>query len=236
MSIQAIFLDFYGTLVHEDDDIIPLICEKIKETAAVECDISDISRYWWNVFSRMFQNSYGESFKSQRELNVISLTETIAYFKSNLTASEINQEQFNHWCKPKIYEDTIDFLNELNRDRYQVYILSNIDTSDVLAAVDYHRLQVKEIITSEDVRSYKPRPELFLEALQRCRIPADQVLHIGDSYMSDVAGANNVGIKTVWLNRMGKKQPEGPEPDFICNDLIELKDVVNGIESGRIVV
>ncbi len=29
MHLKAIFLDFYGTLVHEDDEIIPGICEKI---------------------------------------------------------------------------------------------------------------------------------------------------------------------------------------------------------------
>lgn len=33
MSIKAIFLDFYGTLVHEDDDIIPLICKEIQENS-----------------------------------------------------------------------------------------------------------------------------------------------------------------------------------------------------------
>lgn len=61
MSIKAIFLDFYGTLVHEDDDIIPLICKEIQENSMEECEVSDIGRYWWKMFSSMFKNSYGET-------------------------------------------------------------------------------------------------------------------------------------------------------------------------------
>jgi 2-haloacid dehalogenase/putative hydrolase of the HAD superfamily len=232
MSIKAIFLDFYGTLVHEDDEIIPLICQEIKETALENCEVSDIGRHWWKVFSNMFQNSYGDNFRTQRELGLLSLSETISIFRAKCDANEIIQKQFDHWCKPKIYDDTIPFLNDLHG--YQIYILSNIDIADVHNAAIYHGIQVNEIVTSEDVKSYKPRKELFLEVLGRHNLSAKEVLHIGDSYMSDVRGANNVGIKSVWLNRLNKKKPEGAEPNFICKDLREVRDIIRGFEEGRI--
>ncbi|MET3549445.1 2-haloacid dehalogenase/putative hydrolase of the HAD superfamily [Paenibacillus favisporus] len=233
MKIKAIFLDFYGTLVHEDDDIIPNICQEIKENASEGCEISDIGRYWWKEFSTMFQNSYGETFRSQRELGLLSLTNTITKYKAKCDAHSIIQSQFDHWRQPTIYEDTLPFLNEFKN--YPVLILSNIDSSDVLAATQYHGIEVNDIITSEDVKSYKPRPEMFLEALKRHNLSADEVIHIGDSFTSDVGGASNVGIRTVWLNRLNKKKPDGNEPDFICRDLWEVRDVINGLEEGNIV-
>ncbi|MFC4777294.1 HAD family hydrolase [Paenibacillus sp. GCM10023252] len=234
MSIKAIFLDFYGTLVHEDDEIIPLICKDIQESAFEDCQVRDIGAYWWGVFSNMFQNSYGDSFKTQRELGLISLSETISRFRAKCDANEIIQKQFAHWCKPKIYDDTLPFLNDLHG--YQVYILSNIDIADVHNAATYHGIQVNDIVTSEDVKSYKPRPELFLEVLSKYNLSAKEVLHIGDSYTSDVGGANNVGIKSVWLNRLNKKKPEGTEPNFICRDLRQVRDIINDFEEGRFVV
>jgi 2-haloacid dehalogenase/putative hydrolase of the HAD superfamily len=235
MSIKVIFLDFYGTLVHEDDDIIPLICEQIKAGSNVECHIKDIGKYWWQVFSRMFQNSFGESFKTQRELGIASLTETIIHFNSNCIADEIIKPQFAHWMKPRMFQDTLPFIQEFKG--VPLYILSNIDTSDVIAATTYHGIKVSEIITSEKVRSYKPRPELFLEALNRHKLKPNEVIHIGDSITSDVGGAGNLGIKTIWLNRLNKQKPEGIEPDHTCRDLKEAKKILlDEIDKGSIVV
>ncbi|RCW50361.1 HAD family hydrolase [Paenibacillus prosopidis] len=202
MEFNAIFLDFYGTLVHEDDDIIPIICEKVKSTAAQECALKDIGAFWWNEFSIMFKNSCGESFRTQRTLGIESLANTIRKFESNCDAEEIIQLQLEHWTKPKLYSDTKPFLQAF--EGIPVYILSNIDSSYIQAAIKYHDIHVNDILTSEDVRSYKPRPELFLEALKRYRLNTDEVIHIGDSLISDVGGAQNVGIQAIWLNRLNK--------------------------------
>lgn len=233
MSIKAIFLDFYGTLVHEDDEIIPFICKEIQETAKVDCEVREIGKYWWGVFSHMFQNSYGDAFRPQRELGLQSLRETIAKFQASCVAEELIQKQFDHWQKPQIFADTIPFLNDIAG--YQVYILSNIDSADAHAATQYHGIKVDDILTSEDVKAYKPRPELFLEALRRHQLSVNEVIHIGDSYLSDVVGAGNLGIKTVWLNRLNKIKPENTElePTFICKDLREVRDVLTQMENGN---
>jgi len=224
MSIKAIFLDFYGTLVHEDDEIIPLICEKIKAGSNDECEIKDIGSYWWQTFSRMFQNSYGDSFRTQRNLGIASLEETIHHFNSEGIAEEMIKMQFDHWMKPAIYDDTLPFIQKFSQ--VPLYILSNIDTSDVIAAAAHHKIKVTDIITSEDVRSYKPRPELFVEALSRHNLKSSEVIHIGDSITSDVGGAGKLGIKTIWLNRLNKQKPEGINPDYICKDLNEAQMIL----------
>lgn len=224
MKVKAIFLDFYGTLVHEDDDIIPIICEKVKSTSAQKCHSKDIGAFWWNEFSTMFRDSYGIIFQTQETLGIKSLENTIRNFESGCDAEEIIQLQLEHWTKPELYADTKPFLQAF--EGIPVYILSNIDSSYIQAAIKYHDIHVNDILTSEDVRSYKPRPELFLEALKRYRLNADEVIHIGDSLMSDVGGAQNVGIQAIWLNRLNKPIRDGIKPHYICSDLNEARELL----------
>jgi 2-haloacid dehalogenase/putative hydrolase of the HAD superfamily len=191
----------------------------VKSTAAQQCDLKDIGAFWWDDFSNMFSNSCGENFRTQRTLGIDSLANTIKKFESDCNAEEIIQIQLEHWTKPELYADTKPFLKAF--DGTPVYILSNIDTSYIHAAIQYHDIHVNDILTSEDVRSYKPLPELFLTALKRHHLKADEVIHIGDSLTSDVVGAQNVGIQAIWLNRLNKPIREGIKPDYICSDLNE---------------
>ena len=92
-----------------------------------------------------------------------------------------------------------------------IYIVSNIDNSDIMQAIKYHSLQPAGVFTSEDAKSYKPRKELFELALKTTGFKASEVIHIGDSLNSDVYGASNVGIRAILLNRFEKIIPDGIE-------------------------
>ncbi len=87
--------------------------------------------------------------------------------------------------------------------------MSNIDNSDIQKAIEYHQLSPAGVFTYEDAKAYKPRKELFELALKSTGLNADEVIYIGDSISSDVKGASSVNIKVLWLNRFGKKIPEG---------------------------
>lgn len=228
MPVKAIFLDFYGTLVHEDDDVLPAIYEQVRATATASCETSDIGRYWWGSISRMFRDCNGDGFKTQRELAILSLAETIAHYGSNCAAEDLIQIQFDHWMQPRLYEDTLPFLQQFRS--IPAYILSNIDTEDVTNAVRHHGIEVQGIITSETVRAYKPRPEMFIEALRRYNLNTDEVIHIGDSITSDVFGASSVGMQTIWLNRLNKRQPDDIEPNYICSNLDEAAQIIRQLE------
>jgi 2-haloalkanoic acid dehalogenase type II len=221
--IKAIFLDFYGTVVHEDDEIISLICNRISENSKVSCTPQEIGTYWWQTFSGMFIESYGEKFETQRKLELNSLKATLNYFISDEDALELSQLMFDYWEKPPIFKDSKDFLNSLN---IPIYILSNIDRSDLDKALAYHDINVEDIITSEDVKSYKPRPEMFKVALSKFKLNPSEVIHVGDSLSSDVKGAQQIGIPVAWINRKNKKLPENIKPDLVTNSLIELLDVI----------
>lgn len=204
-KIKALFADFYGTIVHEDGEVIKKITDIIRKTGVVE-DKSEIDSFWWKDFQTMFQNSYGDTFETQRALEEKSLEHTLVKFQSTANAKELSNLMFEHWIKPPIFEDSKEFFE---KSPVPIYIVSNIDTDDINQAIEYHNLKPAGVFTSEDARAYKPRRELFELALNKTGFAPDEVIHIGDSISSDVKGASALGIHTLWLNRFGKEVPDG---------------------------
>jgi putative hydrolase of the HAD superfamily len=78
-----------------------------------------------------------------------------------------------------------------NFDRRLPRLLDDLGLRDLLDAVVY----------SEEVGVEKPHPAIFEELLDRLALPADAVLHVGDSRRDDVEGARAVGMPALWLTR-----------------------------------
>ncbi len=217
--VKAVFLDFYGTVVYEDGEIINKITNIIMETGSAD-DRKRIGAFWWNEFQTMFMNSYGKSFETQRVLEYKSLERTLNEFHSDASPAELSEMMFAHWVKPPIFDESKQFFEECP---VPVYIVSNIDTADILSALDYHGLKPAGVFTSEDARAYKPRKELFQLALRTTGLSCNEVVHIGDSLSSDVKGAGAADISAIWLNRSHKAVPEGVTA---IGNLLEAYDTV----------
>lgn len=185
---EAIFLDFYGTVVFEDGENIRRISQIIYETGVAN-NTSEIATYWWNEFYDLFVNAYGENFRTQRDIEYQSLARTIDYFKSSADVSVLSNEMFAYWARPPIFEEAKQFFEQ---SPVPIYIVSNIDTKDIREAIEFHGLKPEAVFTSEDARSYKPRKELFEFALQATGLIPEQVVHIGDSISSDIKGASSI--------------------------------------------
>ena len=50
--VKALFLDFYGTVVHEDGEIIREITKIIMNTGGAG-STEEIGRFWWSEFQGM---------------------------------------------------------------------------------------------------------------------------------------------------------------------------------------
>ncbi len=215
--IKAIFVDFYGTIVFEDGEIVSKISDMIYKSGNAQ-SVSQIGSYWWESFKRLFEDSYGENFRTQRELETQSLIDTINRFGSSEDGIMLSNEMFEYWVKPPIFEESKHFLDVCP---VPIYVVSNIDRDDVLQAIEYHGLKPAGVFTSEDAKSYKPRRELFEFALKRTGLSADEVVHIGDSLSSDIIGAATVGINAIWINRSNREVPTGV---IAVKNLLEVFD------------
>lgn len=203
--IKAVFLDFYGTVVHEDGDNVKEVCKRILRSSNAEND-QQIGEFWWNDLQHLFLNSYGITFRCQRDLEYQSICDTLQQFSSSENAFELSNFLFEHWIKPPIFEDAFEFFTKCP---LPIYIVSNIDNEDIIKAMEHHNLKVQRIFTSEEAKSYKPRKELFELALTKTGLLPKEVVHIGDSLTNDIKGAGVIGINTIWINRTGKTVPEG---------------------------
>ena len=215
--IKAVFVDFYGTIVHEDGEVIKRITDIIYSAGKAE-NKGEIDAFWWNDFQQMFLHSEGDTFETQRDLERKSLQHTLERFQCPASADELSGLMFAHWVKPPIFEDSKLFFEKCP---LPIYIVSNIDTADIMSAIEYHGLQPEGVFTSEDARSYKPQKALFECALSKTGLQPNEVIHIGDSMSSDVKGAGSVGIRAIWLNRFGKEVPEGVESIALLTELFE---------------
>lgn len=214
---KAVFLDFYGTVVYEDGEIIRQITQVICQTGC-EADPAKVGGFWWKVFQDLCAHAYGDTFQTQRELEIQSLTRTLEKFHANADPFQLSEWMFTYWRKPPIFEDSKVFFSQCS---IPIHILSNIDTEDIKQALVYYNLVPEKVWTSEDVRSYKPRKEMFEQALRASGLQPDEVVHIGDSLSSDVKGAQACQIPAIWLNRSQRSVPWGVTA---VSDLIQILD------------
>jgi len=227
--VQGVLLDFYGTFVHEDDVVIAAICDRVRMAIPEGSErptAGQIGAQWWGRLRDGYHTARGETFERQRDLASRSLRATCTAFGADLDVDDLLALQFAHWVAPPIFPETHAFLGALRNLGVPVCIISNIDRQDLEAAMALHAIEADHVLTSEDVRSYKPNPELLLAALDALGLRPDDVLHIGDSRSSDVAGAAALGIPVVWVNRAGKLSAGMPLPGYKVGDLMASLQII----------
>ena len=206
--VRGVLLDLYGTLVEEDEVNLHAITTAIHGSAQGEATFAEVGTFWYDAFFRLTDAAAGEAFRSQAAIGRASLEEVIGRFGSSVDAAESLAAQQRYWSGPIIYEETVPFLQAMRELGLVTCIVSNADRADVDAALALHGLEVDHVVTSEDARHYKPHPRIFAVAMERTGLPARDLVHVGDSWRSDVRGAAGVGIRPVWINRMDRERPD----------------------------
>jgi len=139
------------------------------------------------------------------------------------TAGFVEERRKHH----AIFPDVVSCLERL-KNSYRLAMLTN-------GAVDLQREKIAgcglapyfEVITiSGEIGIGKPDRQVFDLTLERLGLGVDEVIMIGNSLSSDVAGANGVGIRSIWLNRHGMDNDTGIVPDVEIKDLDGLETVL----------
>ena len=91
---------------------------------------------------------------------------------------------------------------------------------------------------SEQVGVTKPDARMFIKALNALNIHADdygRVLMVGNHLSRDIAGANRLGLLSVWLNWSPRRSKEAANewerPDYVIHSPWELIELVDRLES-----
>lgn len=111
----------------------------------------------------MCARSHGAAFRTQRDIEIESLRHLLARYRVDLDPIELSEPLFHYWRTPSARPGTPEFL--ANND-LPVCIVSNIDAGGLDAALDHNGWSFEHVMTSESARSYKPREEMFEQALR----------------------------------------------------------------------
>jgi 2-haloalkanoic acid dehalogenase type II len=214
MPVKAVIFDAYGTLFRNED--LRLIPQRIVADHGLSASADDVFRVWVDLYSDAIQRP---PFRTLRAIQHDVLGQILKQFRCGGDECAYVDLFFGITTRVELYPDARAILSALGPVR--AVIVSNADHEHA-AAWDV-ALPVELVLISEALQAYKPDPAVFHRALERLRLPADEVLHVGDSLVDDVAGANAAGLRVAWVNRDGRaRRSDAPQPDFEIRELTEL--------------
>ncbi|MCP4429310.1 MAG: HAD family hydrolase [Chloroflexi bacterium] len=114
------------------------------------------------------------------------------------------------------YEDAIPVLDHLRQRDYKIGLITNAMLPMWMRDIELQHYQLLDYfdvrLTSGDVGYIKPHPAIYHRALEPLAVVPERAVFIGDRPENDVAGANNAGLVSVWM-----------DPPHLSNELNDVK-------------
>jgi 2-haloacid dehalogenase len=231
--VRLITFDCYGTLIDWETGILNALRMLLPNTA----DVSDeqLLEMYGETEARIEAGPY-LSYRAVLSRCVEAMASSLGKTLSPADAQRFS-ESLRQW---KPFPDTVESLKAL-AERYKLAVISNVD--DDLFAFTQKLLPVsfEFVVTAQQVGSYKPSLNNFGEAVKRALqagIKPDQILHVAQSLHHDIAPANSIGLKNVWVNRRYGKRGSGAtvgssaKPMVEVHSLAELVRLICKVEGG----
>ncbi len=108
---------------------------------------------------------------------------------------------------------------------WKLAILSNTDRDFIGASKARLGIPFDETIVASEIGSYKPGHRHWSEFFARTHADRDRHVHVAASHFHDIVPATELGLRTVWINRLG--ETGDPPPTRELPDLNGLADVLD---------
>jgi HAD superfamily hydrolase (TIGR01549 family) len=102
--------------------------------------------------------------------------------------------------------------------------------TDLTAHIQYRKIQklglekyCDKLVTSEEAGREKPHPYMFMLALQKLGLRADEVCMIGDNFKKDILGSAALGIESIWFNHEDKHEAYN---DKLITEVKSFKEIL----------
>ena len=101
--------------------------------------------------------------------------------------------------------------------------------SDLLPILHAHEITrlMDFVVASAVVGSSKPHRDIFLYALGRANVRAEETVYVGDSYLADVLGSRGAGLRPILIDRDGSSPPIDAPVVRSLTDVVTLVDEMN---------
>ncbi|MEN3536006.1 HAD family hydrolase [Microbispora sp. ZYX-F-249] len=122
------------------------------------------------------------------------------------------------WARLRVHEDVRESLAGL-KSRHRLALVTNGNTHPRRLGLDG---VFESVVVAAECGFQKPDPEIYRFMLDRMRLEAGDVLHVGDDPAEDVIAARRAGLDTAWINRDQRAWPHDETPSMTVADLREL--------------
>lgn len=208
-------LDCYGTLIDWNQGI----SGELERLFGAEAAPRLLQRY-----HEVEPELESETFRSYREVLTLTLEELCRDEGLQLPEGEAGAlaRSLPNW---QPFPEVPGALAELRNRGWKLALLSNTDRDLIAASQTQLGIPFDLAVVAEDVQSYKPGHahwERFFEATTAGR---EHHVHVGASLFHDIAPGKELGLTTIWVNRLGERAE--PEPDRELADLSGLPDTAD---------
>jgi len=232
---EAILFDAYGTVLDVGTyhrDITQHVVQQSKKLFGIATSVDEFNAYWNNEFELAFHDviAYCGEFRNMRDLYGISTRNVFRRYGIDVQDDYI--ERLNCVYK-KMLDEAVTILPNVKKTLNTLYanglrlgMVSNGDTEELSAHLNGVSDLFDVIVTSEELKVYKPHPRIFNETLQKMDMARDKTAFVGDSIVSDICGAKRAGLTTIWYNKRQRTASRGLRPDFEIRDMAEVVEMI----------
>lgn len=238
--IRAIFYDAGHTLVRpraEIDEVWDFLAHQLGMHIPAERRTSfpDVAAFF---YSRLGEDGLG-SYASDRAARTF-WSEYYAYALQPV-APELPREEilsagnalYDWYAEPAQWEPFPETIEALERGRARGLVQGVVSDwgSDLLPILHAHEITrlMDFVVASAVVGSSKPHREIFLYALARAGVRAEETVYVGDSYLADVLGSRAAGLHPVLIDREGKAPPIDAPVVGALTDVLAVVDRIDAV-------
>ncbi|MFB6231048.1 MAG: haloacid dehalogenase type II [Salinibacter sp.] len=221
-QFDALTFDCYGTLVDWATGISTAL-QPILRAHDVEIDDEELFR----LYARFEKDVESGRYVEYREVLRRVTRRFGDQFDFTPTNAEVERfaDSVGDW---PLFPDTNEVLRRLN-EHFRLAIVSNVDDDLFRDTARHFRVDFDDVITGEQVRTYKPDLQPFETAFTRLGVPPNRLLHVAQSVYHDVNPAGRMGIACAWVQRYDERfDPPAPQTDPVRTvpDLSSLADAL----------
>jgi 2-haloacid dehalogenase len=126
-----------------------------------------------------------------------------------------------------VFPEVREALLEIRERGWRLGILSNTDRDLIDQSVAALAVPFDLVVVASEIRAYKPAHRHWEVFADRTGATPGRHVHVAQSLFHDIAATNQLGIRSVWINRLD--ETPGPEPTRSLPDLTGLADVLDDL-------
>jgi 2-haloacid dehalogenase len=118
-------------------------------------------------------------------------------------------------------------LEEARSRGWKLAILSNTDRDFIDASMTRIGVPFELAIVASEIGSYKPAHRHWDAFFERTGADRGGHVHVAASLYHDIAPASELGLRSIWINRLGEEAE--PQPDVELHTLAGLADALDSL-------